>query len=276
MKVMGEIVWNTWHGCKKYSEGCENCYMFYLDEQRGKNGSEIYKVKNNFNMPLKKDRYGNYKIQSNTLVRVCLTSDFFLEEADEWRDEVWLMIKSRPDLRFWILTKRAFRIADCLPNDWGEGWNNVILNVTVENQKRADERIPILLDIPAKHKGIMAAPLLSEIYIEPYLRNNQIEHIIADGENYRGARPCNYNWIKSLYEQCKSYNVKFEFLGTGDIFIKDGKEYHICKAYQKVQAIRSGLNYPPIFKDVPIQKRCVYCSRRFTCNGCDWCGKCIK
>lgn len=38
-------IWNPWHGCKKYSEGCENCYMYYLDSQRDKDGSKIYKVK---------------------------------------------------------------------------------------------------------------------------------------------------------------------------------------------------------------------------------------
>ena len=35
-------IWNPWHGCKKYSEGCEHCYMYYLDSQRDKDGSEIY------------------------------------------------------------------------------------------------------------------------------------------------------------------------------------------------------------------------------------------
>ena len=81
--------------------------MYYLDSERGKSGGEIYKVKTNFNLPLKKDRQGNYKIKSGESLRVCMTSDFFLEEADAWRDEVWDMIRLRPDVRFWLLTKRA-------------------------------------------------------------------------------------------------------------------------------------------------------------------------
>ena len=68
---------------------------------------------------------------------------------------------------------------------------NIIINVTAENQKRADERIPILLDLPFKHKGIMCAPLLSEIHIEQYL-SDKIEQIIVGGENYSGSRPCHY------------------------------------------------------------------------------------
>ncbi len=53
---MGSNIWNPWHGCHKYSEGCENCYMFYQDKEREKDGSVIYKVVTNFNLPLKKDK----------------------------------------------------------------------------------------------------------------------------------------------------------------------------------------------------------------------------
>ena len=78
--------WNPWHGCNKYSEGCDHCYMYYLDAQRDQDGSLIYKTKTNFNLPLKKTRQGIYKIPSGTMLHVCMTSDFFLEEADVWRD----------------------------------------------------------------------------------------------------------------------------------------------------------------------------------------------
>ena len=95
-----------------------------------------------------------------------MTSDFFLEEADVWRDEVWDMICRRPDVHFWLLTKRARRIQECLPWDWLDGWDNVSLNVTAENQIRADERLPILLDISAKHKGVMIAPFIGKVDLE--------------------------------------------------------------------------------------------------------------
>ena len=79
-------IWNPWHGCNKYSEGCDHCYMYYLDAQRDQDGSSIYKTKTNFNLPLKKTRQGIYKIPYGTMLHVCMTSDFFLEEADVWRD----------------------------------------------------------------------------------------------------------------------------------------------------------------------------------------------
>lgn len=145
-------IWNPWHGCKRISEGCENCYMYYLDSLRGKDGAEIYKVKNNFDYPLHKDRNGNYKIKSGEYIRVCMTSDFFLKEADCWREEVWKIIKKRSDVIFILVTKRADRIEKCLPYDWNGGWENVWLNITCENQKRANERLPIYLNFHSNTK----------------------------------------------------------------------------------------------------------------------------
>ena len=132
-------IWNPWHGCVKCSEGCQNCYMYFLDRQRNRDGSDIFKTKSGFNYPLQKKRSGGYKIQSGELIRVCMTSDFFLEEADAWRNEAWEIMRQRPDVKFFLLTKRPQRVKDCLPDDWGDGWENVMLNVSCENQRRADE-----------------------------------------------------------------------------------------------------------------------------------------
>lgn len=236
-------IWNPWHGCIKISEGCQNCYMYYLDETKGKIGSDIYRVKNNFDYPLKKNKHGIYKIKSGEILRVCMTSDFFLEEADEWRNEVWDIIKNRKDVMFFILTKRADRIKECLPSDWNSGWNNVWINVTAENQKRANERIPILLEIPAKYKGILAAPLLETLDINEFLKTGQIDMVSIGGENYSGARICNYNWVNNIYKQCVQNNVNCNFFETGTRFVKDNKLYEIPRKQQQLQAIKSGLIY---------------------------------
>lgn len=53
-------IWNPWHGCKKCSEGCENCYMYFLDRQRDRNGAEIYRTKAGFSYPLQKEKSGGY------------------------------------------------------------------------------------------------------------------------------------------------------------------------------------------------------------------------
>ena len=286
-------IWNPWHGCKKCSESCQNCYMYFLDEQRGRSGADIYRTKSGFTYPLSKDRYGRYKIQSGEQLRVCMTSDFFLEDADAWRDEAWSIIRQRPDVVFFLLTKRPERVRSCLHYDWGDGWENVFFNVSAENQKRADERIPILLDLPFKHKGIMCAPLIGEIGIEKYLSDGQIEQVLCDGENYSGARPCHYEWVRRLRDECERHGVTFVFCGTGRRFVKDGRMYAIeSSELQSSQAYRSGLSYqgkPINFKlknllGMPIPperlyepyfgEKCQTCGMKPICNGCTRCGKC--
>lgn len=286
-------IWSPWHGCKKISEGCRHCYMYYLDKKRGMDGSIIYRTKNGFNYPLQKDRQGNYKIKSGEQLRVCMSSDFFLEEADKWRNESWQIIRSRPDVVFFLLTKRPQRVLDCLPPNWGDGWDNVFFNVTAENQKRADERIPILLKLPFKHKGVMCAPFIGEVNLEKYLKEGQIEQVICGGENYDGARPCDFSWVQSLRRQCESHKISFSFIETGTVFVKDGREYYLPKkAVQSEMAYKSGMSFrgKPIkfnLKDIygrPISERdyykpqfreqCSTCGSRNICNGCSDCGRC--
>ena len=172
--------------------------MYFLDEQRGHNGAEIYRVKSNFDYPLHKDRRGAYKIRSGETLSVCMTSDFFLEEADEWRSEAWDIIRARSDVIFFIITKRPQHIPECLPEDWGDGWENVFVNVTAENQRRAEERVPLLLELPFKHKGVNAAPFIERVSLEKWLDSGQIEQVSCGGENYAGARPCRFEWVQSL------------------------------------------------------------------------------
>ncbi|NCC87453.1 MAG: DUF5131 family protein, partial [Clostridia bacterium] len=54
--------WNPWHGCKKYSEGCENCYVYRVDERHGKDSTQVTKIRD-FNMPIAKNRRGEYKVK---------------------------------------------------------------------------------------------------------------------------------------------------------------------------------------------------------------------
>ena len=124
----------------------------------------------------------------------------------------------RPDVHFWLLTKRAHRIRECLPSDWRDGWDNVSINVTTENQRRVEERLPILLDIPAKHKGVMIAPFIGEVDLDVYLASGQLETVFADGEKYGSTRPLHYEWVKRVYEQCKKHDVPFSFFWYWECF----------------------------------------------------------
>ena len=234
-------MWSPWHGCRKISEGCENCYMYYLDKIRDRDGSEIYKTKS-FYLPIERNRHGEYIIPPGSTLSTCMSSDFFLEEADEWRGEAWQMMRERSDVKFFIITKRVHRILDTLPPDWGDGYENVEINITCENQKRADERLPIFLSLPIKHKQIVCEPLLEKMDISKYL-TSQIEGVSVGGESGPQARECDFEWILSLREQCVSNNIPFKFHQTGANFIKDGKHFRIERKFQFSQAKRANIDY---------------------------------
>lgn len=151
-------IWNPWHGCVKCSEGCQNCYMYFLDRMRDQNGAEIYKTKSGFSYPLQKDRTGHYKIQSGEQIRVCMTSDFFLEEADPWRAEAWDIMRQRSDVVFFLLTKRPQRVRKCLPPDWGSGWDNIFFNVTCEISAAPMSAFPFCLTCPSSTRASCARP----------------------------------------------------------------------------------------------------------------------
>ena len=245
------MMWNPWHGCHKISEACENCYVFAFDKKREINSSIVRKTKD-FNLPIKKDRNGKYKVQSGCELQVCLTSDFFIQEADIWRKDIWDMMRFRQDISFLLFTKRVDRIKDCLPVDWGEGYENVSINLTTENQKRVNERLPIYLDLPIKHRGVLVSPCLEKVDISQFLQTGKIDYVFASGENYENARVCDFEWIKSLSEQCKKFNVSFCFFHTGSVFKKDGKIYKIPYKLGKSQAKKANVD---VFGNYEIKNR---------------------
>lgn len=232
-------MWNPWRGCKKCSDGCKYCYIHKGDYKRNINTNEIIKT-NDFYKPIEKFKNGNYKIKSGT-VYVCFSSDFLIEEADSWRDECWKMIKERRDLKFLFLTKRIDRFKNCIPKDWKDGYDNVIVCCTIENQKNADYKLSIFKDLPIKHKCITAQPLLEKIDIEKYLNN--IELVVVGGESDYNARPLNYDWVLDIRDQCVKANVDFEFRQCGTHFIKDKKMYKLQVKDLCKQAKLANINY---------------------------------
>ena len=236
-----KLIWNPWHGCHKKSPGCLNCYMFARDSLYDKDSNIIYKT-NDFNKAIKKHKDGTYILKTDEYVYTCMTSDFFIEEADLWRNEIWNMIKIRKDLNFYIITKRIERFKNCIPSDWHDGYDNVTICITVENQKMADERIPIFIELPIKHREIIHEPMLEEFNIEKYLGSKKIDKIICGGESGKNARPCNYDWILSTRNQCLKYNIPFYFKQTGANFIKNGKKYKISRFNQLKQANKANIN----------------------------------
>lgn len=175
-------MWNPWRGCRRYSDGCKFCYIHQADERRGIDTGQIVKT-DQFHAPVLKNKKGEYKIKSGQTVYLGFSTDFLLQEADPWRGECWDMIRQRPDLIFIFLTKRIERFMECIPGDWKDGYDNVIVGCTVENQDRADFRLPIFNKLPIRHKNIICQPLLEQVDLTPYLQ--QIELVVAGGESNR-------------------------------------------------------------------------------------------
>lgn len=233
-------IWNPWKGCHKCSEGCKFCYIHKGNYKRGIDTNIITKSEK-FDYPLIKNKKGEYKIKPGSLVYLSFASDFLLEEGDEYRIMCWEIIKERKDLDFIFLTKRIERFLEAIPKDWEDGYDNVTVGVSIENQKNADFRLNILKDLPIKHKNIICQPLIEDINIEKYLNN--IKLVVVGGESDYKARSLNYDWVLNIRRQCIKNEVSFEFRQLGTHFIKDGKSYTIPTNKLISQAKKANIDY---------------------------------
>ena len=241
------VTWNPWHGCTKVSPGCYNCYVYRRDAEYGKDTSIVTKTKA-FNMPLAVQRTGElkgqYKYPSGSTFMTCFTSDFFHKDADQWRGDAWQIMKTRSDCFFYMVTKRPERIKGCLPPDWDDGYDNVEICCTCENQAMANKRLPIFLPLPIKHKSIIHEPMLERIDIRPFLKkySGQVECVSVGGESGPKARLCDFAWVLDSHMQCVEFGVDFHFHQTGAIFKKGSKVYDIPRDQQHTQAKKAGLD----------------------------------
>jgi len=223
--------WEPWLGCKQVSEACKNCY--YYSQDSSSFGKWKFQKTKDFHKPAS-------KIPSGKFVATCFMTDFFIEDADDFRNEAWQIIKKRNDLNFIILTKRIERVAQCLPQDWGSGYDNVILGCTVENQKRANQRLPVFAELPAKYKFISCVPLLEKIDLSMYL--DKIKFVAVGGEIGKNARLCDYEWVTSIREQCIQSNATFWFKNSGSRLKHNGEVKNIHPVFQNSFAKKSNIN----------------------------------
>lgn len=245
---------NPLPGCTKISEGCQNCYAV-RQANRFKGTEKYHGLVEHGNWtgqvnwwPDDLEKLVNWK--KPRMVFINSMGDLFHPSVkDEWIDAVF-RIMTHPMSGanhhiYLLLTKRPERILSGHINRF-RNWPNVWLGVTAENQKRADERIPILLQIPAAVRWVSFEPMLSYINIEPFLKDivngctincNQTKHIcrlhagdcgkayrssngidwvVCGGESGPGARPMHPDWTRSLRDQCVAADVPFFFKSWGD------------------------------------------------------------
>lgn len=234
--------WNPWRGCTMVSPGCMNCYAAARDARfeggqhwgpgaprvRGQDWSSPYA----WNRRAERER-------RRTRVFCASLADFFDPEVPpEWRADAWRVFRETHMIDWQVLTKRPENIRSMLPPDYSvENYPNVWLGVTVEDQNRADERIPLLLAVPASVRFLSCEPLLGPVDLSDYLRTPSlpkrivkphslpieylevrgIDWVIAGGESGPHARATHPDWIRSLRDQCqRADRVAFFFKQWGE------------------------------------------------------------
>ncbi len=243
-----EATWNPVRGCSIVSEGCRNCYAMRMAHRSNRPGGayegltrigahgptwtgDVRFVSDLLDYPLRLRK--PHRIFVNSM------SDLFHESIpDEWINLIFSRMGACDDAGrghvFQVLTKRPLRMADYMRTRAREAWNgprmnrssfpprNVWLGVSVEDQKTADERIPLLIETPAAVRWISAEPLLGPIDLQvPWSTLNAeypangIHWVVAGGESGPGARPMHPDWVRSLRDQCQAANVPFFFKQWG-------------------------------------------------------------
>lgn len=174
-----------------------------------------------------------------SVVKLCFSSDFFIEEADEWREGCWDFIRRRKDCIFVTTTKRPERIKDCVPADWGKGWEHFHLSISIENQGMADKHLPHFLDAPLMHREVFCSPLIEPIKLGKYLDTGLIKCVNVGGEMSpkNEVRPLMWEWVRDLYLEAKERNIEFYFHQCGSMLIRDG--VNIGKWKLKEQIVRA-------------------------------------
>lgn len=197
---------NFWHGCKKLGTECAKCYMYRDKKKFNQDGAVVVRLSDaSFFKPL--------FVKEASLIFTCSFSDFFIEQADTWREEAWDVIRRTPWHKWLILTKRPERIREHLPSDWKDGWDNVWLGVSVGIQE-SFHRAWTLAEIPAKVRFISGEPLLEELdFLEEKEGKRLMDHfhcVILGGESGDSSGPykyrqCKIEWFEKVIQDLRNH-----------------------------------------------------------------------
>lgn len=207
-----DSTFNVAHGCFKVSPGCKNCYAETFTNRvstqkiwgpvettdRRIFGAKHWQQPLNWNAKAQKD---------GRLIRVFSSSmcDIFEDHPTLVGElpKLWSVIRRTPWIDWQLLTKRQDRIALSLPTDWGSGYPNVWLGVSVENQTYADLRIPKLLAVPAVVHFVSYEPALAPVDLGAYLGPTKVNWAIIGGESGPGYRMMDHAWARAVIAQCR-------------------------------------------------------------------------
>ena len=207
---------SAWEGCARVSEGCQHCYAETRDERWhegkhwGKEAPRYLHTDSYWKQPLRWDREAAAAGERRRVFSASL-SDVFEDrrDLDVHRDRLFDLIDQTPNLDWLLLTKRPQHIARLAARWLKEAPANVWLGTTCENQKRAEERLPFLLDIKAVVHFVSAEPLLGPLDLRQWLGAARVNWLVVGGESGANARPCMLEWKRDLMRQCTAVCVAY-------------------------------------------------------------------
>ena len=207
---------NPWTGCTRVSPGCDHCYAEAMSKRnpgafgswepgaRRKRTSMDY-----WNQPHRWNKAAG-KAGNRQRVFCASMADVFDNQApEEWREDMWEVVRATPHLDWLMLTKRPQNIARFVPRDWDAGYANVWLGTTVEDMERARSRIPVLQAVPAAVRFLSCEPLLEGLDLAPWLARGGVHWVIGGGESGPGFRPIDAGWLRALRDQCAAAGTAF-------------------------------------------------------------------
>jgi protein gp37 len=204
---------NPWVGCTNISPGCDHCYaeswakrsglVQWGNEPRRRTSPSYWKAPLIWNA-----RATNFERKHGHCPRIFCASlaDVFDNQVPEsWRSDLFDLVRRCQALDWLLLTKRPQNIQKMLPNDWGDGYPNVWLGMTAEDQIHFDQRWKCLQRIPAAITFISYEPAIGPLRMPalgPYP-----SWLISGGESGGNARPLNPQWIRDIISDCRRIGV---------------------------------------------------------------------
>jgi protein gp37 len=219
--------WSPWVGCTKVSAACDHCYAESWAKRTGH--PELWKGERRrtsstyWQQPFKWNNSATSAERPRVFPSLC--DPFDNQVPARWRDDFWHRVHQTPRLDWLLLTKRPQNIPKMLPDPrtgvpgWGDGWPNVWLGLTAENQEEFDRRWAHLAAVPARVRFISYEPALGPLRMwsspdVPLLR--PFPHwIICGGESGGGHRPMDLNWVRDIRDDCAHLGIAFHFKQHG-------------------------------------------------------------
>jgi len=250
MGATTEIAWthatfNPWWGCQRVSPGCEHCYAETFSKRVGfkvwgPESDHRFFGEPHWEEPRKWNRDAELSGERRRVFCASM-ADVFEDrrDLDPWREKLFALIEETPWLDWQLLTKRPENMVQLAPARWATGWpRNVWAGCTVEDQKRAEQRVPLLLRVPAAIRFLSCEPLLEHVSVSDVVtpdgllkplvgliwqatprhfatkgvtvlrpKGPTIHWVIVGGESGAGARPFDLGWARSIVAQCAAAEV---------------------------------------------------------------------